>query len=72
MGERLKSLPIIHNILKILDSRKIIALEDLEQELGKKMSLPRESNHLRLSPTCGDKQNLSFIGNREQGTVKKM
>ncbi|MGK7875371.1 MAG: DEAD/DEAH box helicase [Xenococcaceae cyanobacterium] len=40
LGDRLKSLPIVHNLLKILDSHKVIFLRELWQELSKKMSLP--------------------------------
>ncbi|CCQ63921.1 DEAD/DEAH box helicase [Crocosphaera watsonii] len=40
LGDRLKSLPIIHNLLKILDTDQVISLEKLWQELNKKMSLP--------------------------------
>jgi DEAD/DEAH box helicase domain-containing protein len=41
LGDRLKSLPLIHNLLKILDKYKVIELGELWQELvSKKISLP--------------------------------
>lgn len=39
LGDRLKSLPIVHNLLKVLDSGPI-SLTDLWQKLSRKMRLP--------------------------------
>ncbi len=43
LGERLTSLPIVHNLLKILDSHPVMALNHLWQELSRKMRLPKNA-----------------------------
>lgn len=44
LGDRLKSLPIFHNILKILDNQPIISLSVLWQELNKNSNLGQSYN----------------------------
>ncbi|NBD34138.1 MAG: DEAD/DEAH box helicase [Cyanobacteria bacterium] len=43
LGERLTSLPIVHNLLKILDHHGAISLPDLWQELSRKMRMPKNA-----------------------------
>lgn len=45
LGNKLKSLPIVHNLLKIVEQNQVIAINQLWQELKQKMSLPEPEHN---------------------------
>jgi DEAD/DEAH box helicase domain-containing protein len=67
LGDRLKSLPIFHNILKILDNENIIALPVLWQELNKSSNLGQSYSEKDQQTILTSLLALSAIARNPQG-----
>lgn len=68
MGDRLKSLPIVHNLLRILD-KEPISLTELWQKLSRKMRLPDSDDPIYQSALFDSLIALCAIARRQVHTV---
>ena len=67
LGERLTSLPIVHNLLKILDSHPVMALNDLWQELSQKMRMPKNASPDYTQALLDSLIALCAVARRQEG-----